>query len=142
MDLKNYSVKEYLFIFRSTEYQDHYIIFYDSEKFANRYFEQITRSGPKYGIPSADGVPYGYPHFQLERVLQADNVTEKFVEYLRNTLAEEKIESRLGDFGWYNLKEINIEKWKALYQAKTSEQRKQLHEVVQKEKKAEQIKIF
>src|SRR5436190_1360140 len=106
MDLNNYSIKEYLFIFRSTKYLNHYIIFYDSENFAQRYFEQIARSGPKYGVPPADGVPYGYPHFALEEVLQADNVTEGFVDYLRNTIAEEKVEGRLGDFGWYILKEI------------------------------------
>ena len=141
MDLMNYSIKEYLFIFRSTQYKDHYIIFFDSENFASRYFEQVTRSGPKYGVLPADGVPYGYPHFSLEKVLQAE-ANEKFVDYLRNTIAKEKIESTLGDFGWYILTEIDIEKWKFLYQAKLSLQRQQLLEVVQKEKKAEQIKIF
>ena len=141
MDLNNYSVKDYLFIFRSTEHKDHYIIFFDSENFAQRYFEQTTRSGTKYGVPPADGVPYGYPHFPLEKILQAD-ATKEFVDYLQNTIAEEKIESRLGDFGWYILKEIDIEKWKALYQTKLSEQRKQLQQVVQKEKKTEQIKMF
>ncbi len=141
MDLVNYSVKEYLFIFRSTSYKNHYIIFYDSENFAKVYFEQITRSGPKYGVLPTDGVPYGYPHFSVEKVLQAD-ATEEFVDYLRNTIAEEKIESTLGDFGWYILKDLDIEKWKAQYQLKISAQKKQLQDAVRKEKKVEQIKIF
>ncbi len=140
MDLNNYSVKEYLFIFRSIDHQDHYIIFYDSEKFANRYFEQVTRSGPKYGVPPADGVPYGYPHFELEKVLQ-EEASETFVEYLRNTIAEEKIDSRLGDFGWYILKDLDIGKWKTLYQTKVSEQRKDLQQVDQEEKKVEQTRL-
>ena len=141
MDLMNYSIKEYHFIFRSTEYKDHYIIFFDSENFASRYFEQVTRSGPKYGVLPADGVPYGYPHFPLEKVLQVD-ATQEFVDYLRNTIAKEKIESTLGDFGWYILEDPDIEKWKALYQMKISAQRKLLQEVARKEKKVEQIKIF
>ncbi|MDQ2720648.1 MAG: hypothetical protein M3Z26_12940 [Bacteroidota bacterium] len=141
MDLNNYIVKEYLFIFRSKEYEDHYIIFFESEHFANRYFEQITRSGPKYGILPEDGVPYGYPYFQLEKVLQAD-ANKEFVEYLQNRIAGEKIECKLGDYGWYILKEIDVEKWKALYQTELSKQRRKMLEVGQNDKKGAQIKMF
>ena len=140
MDLS--PLKDYLFIFSNTELKDHYIIIYNNETFAKGFFEKISRTGTKYSVPPADGIPYAYPHYPLEKVFQVPNVDEKFADYLRNTIAEEKTEGRLGNFGWYILKEINIDKWINLYQAKLAEQKRVLLETANKEEKVEQAKLF
>lgn len=140
MDLS--PLKDYLFIYRNTEQQDHYIILYNNELFAKGFFEKISRTGTKYGVPPADGIPYAYPHYPLEKVLQADDVDERFVDYLQHTIAEEKMEGRLGNFGWYILKEIDVDKWKTLHNRKLAEQRRTLLEASNNEKKLEQAKLF
>ncbi len=136
------ALKYYLFIYRNTKLPDHCIIIYHNEKFANGFYEKISRKGPKYGVPPADGIPYAHPYYPLEKILQADNVDERFVDYLQHTIAEERVEGRLGNYGWYILKEIDIDKWTNLYNTQLSEQRRVLLETANKEKKAVQAKMF
>ncbi len=62
--------------------------------------------------------------------------------YLRYTIAAEKVEGTLGDFGWYILKEINIEKWKGLYQLKAFEERKRIMQVAKPDKNADRLNYF
>ncbi len=68
------------------------MIFYKSENFANAIFEQWTRSGSKYGVPPADGVPYAYPIIPMEKVLKLDVDDEKFVDFIQKYIASEKID--------------------------------------------------
>ncbi len=143
MDLNKYRAKEYLFIFRNIVITDRYFILYMSEGEANWMFEMATRTGPKYSKPPEDGSVWGFPEIPLEKVLQAES-NEDFVRFIQREIAEfvkDEIKG-FGDWGWYILKEIDIEKWKALYQNKISEERSQLKNVAVKEKKAEQIKMF
>jgi hypothetical protein len=141
MDLEKY--KEYLFIFRSTEFADHYLLIYTSESKANHIFESSTRTGPKYGMAPADGIPWGFPYIPMEKVLQLD-ADEPFVNYIKQHIAVYANDDKKnhGDWGWYIIKEIDTEKWMASYQAKLSEQRNKLKEAIGSEKKAEQIKMF
>ncbi len=48
----------------------------------------------------------------------------------------------MGSWGWYILKEIDVEKWMNLYQKKRAEQRNASHTAIKKDKKAEQLKMF
>ncbi len=140
---KNIEIKKCLFIFRNTKITDLYFILFMDEKEANWMFEIATRTGPKYSVPPADGIPYAFPQLPLEKVLKLDT-NEDFVHFIQRDIAEyvKDDKKNFGDWGWYILKEINIEKWKALYETKLSERRKELQQVVEKEKKAEQIKMF
>ena len=132
----------HLFIFRNLELPDHYFIVYGSEIEGTSFFIKTTRIGTKYGVEPADGVPYWHPHYRLEKVLQTTDADERLVEFVKKEVAEEKPEGKLDIYGWYILKEIDIEKWKELYQSKLTEQRKKLQDPVQKEKKTEQIRMF
>lgn len=119
------------------------MIFYDTENFANGIFERWTRTGPKYGVPPADGVPYAYPIIPMEKVLKLDVEDEKFVDFIQNHIALEKIDRNwMGSWGWYILKEIDTEKWMNLYQEKFAQQRNLLQASIKKDKRSEQLKMF
>ncbi len=142
MDIKTYNQKKYLFIYRNTEIPDRYFITYDTEFDGNWLYEIATRSGPKYSVPPTDG-PYAFPQLPLEKPLQYD-ADEWFVHFIQRDIAEYVKDEKkdFGEWGWYILKEIDIEKWKDLYQLKLTEQRKELQEVFKKENKSSQLKIF
>ena len=143
MDLNNYHNKKYLFILRHGEKPDRHFILFDTEYDGQWMLDIANRTGKKYSVLQPEGEDWSFPKMPLEKVLQAES-DEGFVRFIQNDIAlyEKDDKKDFGDWGWYILKEIDIEKWKALYQTKLSEQRKQLQQVVQKEKKTAQIKMF
>ncbi len=143
MDLINQHKKQYLFILRHRENPERHFILFDSEYDGQWVLDIANRTGKKYGVPQPEGEDWAFPKMPLEKVLQLES-DEGFVRFIQTDIAEYVKDDKkdFGDWGWYILKEIDIEKWKALYQIKLSEQRKQLQDVVQKEKKTDQIKMF
>lgn len=143
MDLKDKYTKQYLFIFRNREKPERHFILFDSEYDGQWMLDITNRQGEKYGVPQPEGEDWSFPKLPLEKILQVE-ADEGFVRFIQNDIAGyEKDEKKVfGDWGWYILNEIDIEKWKALYQTKLLEQRKQSLQRVEKEKKVEQIKMF